>query len=467
MLLSPSVPNGWRRHRALGAVSWSLLLTVSACKGSPESAAAIFDAGSPPDAVIDRIANDTERDSSREEASRSDAFLDGADARDPLTDESVWSRVDIGDSCELYEADLARAAFARRNWRACGPGCLVADAPVWGSFATLGDASASFRKGETFVRTSVKSPRGVLTHVSRVSDGATVAAVEQRGVANCIGLGGADAPLLLPYLIIGGRYVVGRVNAAVEPSRVGWPGSSVVQAGLRTCLPFGWEGGWGICFNDGTIRIVGSNAATTMTQIDAASVPAFSAAARNEMAVWSGWDGATQHYVVRAYTAATGTRALAAVDTGDVSAVALSDDRLVWTGIHGPLIGQGSYESAEIYSSPPAPTSDRIVATRGPSLPVSGGLMTLVTGGDFAATRGCVRADDGGSLCSVLVVQLSTGRLWKVSSRPGNVFNSVLAASSDEILLGEVDEATGDRYGLLLRLVRLSTSALDQIERGW
>jgi len=40
----------------------------------------MFEAGSPRDAVVDRAANDMERDSSPEEASRSDAFLDGADA---------------------------------------------------------------------------------------------------------------------------------------------------------------------------------------------------------------------------------------------------------------------------------------------------------------------------------------------------------------------------------------------------
>src|SRR2546421_1464818 len=102
MLLSPLFSNGWRRHPSVGALFGLLVLFASACKGSPESPAAIFEAGSPGDAVTDRVANDTERDSSREEASRSDALLDSADARDPLTDDSVWSRVGVGDSCELY-----------------------------------------------------------------------------------------------------------------------------------------------------------------------------------------------------------------------------------------------------------------------------------------------------------------------------------------------------------------------------
>ena len=144
-----------------------------------------------------------------------------------------------------------------------------------------------------------------------------------------------------------GSYVVGRVDFACIPSRVRWPTNVVAQSGVRTCL-FGWDGGWGMCFYDGVHPRRDIERRQRHDSIDTASVPAFASAARNDVAVWGGWDGTNRQYAVKVYSAGAGTQSLTAVDRGDVTAVALSDERMVWTGVHGPLIGQATYESAEI-----------------------------------------------------------------------------------------------------------------------
>src|SRR6266498_3830034 len=350
-----------------------MLLGLAACKGSTESGVVPLEAGQAPMGDASHVGEDSGFDARGDDASPE------AGPRDPLTDESVWSRVDVGGPCELYEADLGRAAFPKRSWRACGTGCLVADAPVWGTIATLADGSASFQGGDTYVRMVVKSPRGALTHVSRLSDGATVAAVEQRqrDTAACAGVGGAaDAPLMIPYAPGTSGYVMGRTDVSSVPARVRWPGRLVTQSGIPTCL-FGWDAGWGMCFYDGAVRVVASNDSAAMMPIDVASVPAFHGSARNELAVWTGWDAATRQYVAKAYRTASGTWTVAAVDQGDVNVVALSDQHLVWVGVHGPKIGQGTYESAEFYWAPVVATQEPLKVTRGPSLPVTGGLSKL------------------------------------------------------------------------------------------
>lgn len=141
--------------------------------------------------------------------------------------------------------------------------------------------------------------------------------------------------------------------------------------------------------------------------------------------------------------------------------IALSDDRLVWLGEHGPNVADGAYDAVEIYSSPVPDKPSDVVITKGPPLPVTAGLLDIKTGGDYAATGGCYKLD-GSFECRVFVVQLSTGKLWRMRPRmPGYYSNPVLGVSNDEIVLGETDNTNAGVGNRIRRLVRYKTATLD------
>jgi hypothetical protein len=64
------------------------------------------------------------------------------------------------------------------------------------------------------------------------------------------------------------------------------------------------------------------------------------------------------------------------------------------------------------------------------------------------------------------VVRLSSGKLWRIPRRPGAVFLDVMAVSSSEVLVDEIDYPGGYTQALQ-RLVRLDLTRLDALEHAW
>jgi hypothetical protein len=66
----------------------------------------------------------------------------------------------------------------------------------------------------------------------------------------------------------------------------------------------------------------------------------------------------------------------------------------------------------------------------------------------------------------LLVVQLSTAKLWTIHARPGgNMWVFPLAVSPTEIVMAEADKSPAITY--LPRLVRLDVTKLDAIAAAW
>jgi len=66
----------------------------------------------------------------------------------------------------------------------------------------------------------------------------------------------------------------------------------------------------------------------------------------------------------------------------------------------------------------------------------------------------------------LVVVRLSTGKLWRIPRRPGAVFLDVMAMSPGEVLVDEIDYPNGYLQEIQ-RLVRLDLMRLDALEHAW
>jgi hypothetical protein len=178
--------------------------------------------------------------------------------------------------------------------------------------------------------------------------------------------------------------------------------------------------------------------------------------------VWSSALSGVDAEVIKGYTPAAGAMQLVAQDTDD-HIVALSDTAVVWIGTTGPKRHEGTYETAQIFWAPWPDPLGPLSTRAGPTLPATNELTALKTWGDFAATIGCRGTLD---TCELLVVRLSTGKVWRIPRRPGAVFLDVMAVSASEVLVDEIDYPSGYTQGIQ-RLVRLDVTRLDALEHAW
>jgi hypothetical protein len=384
---------------------------------------------------------------------------------------AAWSPIPGGEACGLYAADLARLRLPREVWASCGPGCLSATA-----LNSPGDrgihrasAAATYADGEIYLRLESGAPAYTLIQLTRLSTGQTLAAELQTSHFESCVLSGAAAHGAFVQPIHGGP---GLFAGLYDPraGKLTWP-----TAWLAGPLPimtsvFALDGGWGAAFYDGTIRTVTAQAGPALTTIETTPVPSFSAVGAGDRVFWSSLDPARGLEVIKGQVPGRGVQVFVAQD-GNAHQLAASATTLVWVGAHGPEARQGTYQAAELYWSPLPTVPGEVAITRGPALPVPGGLSALQTAGDHAALVTCQPPRDRAAeelRCQLLVVQLSTRRLWSVRSRPGSVFLDVLAVSPTEVVATEID-APG-RPALLQqvqRLVRLDLAHLDQLAAAW
>lgn len=397
------------------------------------------------------------------DSTASPAVLDSSSS---LTDSAIWQPVPNGDSCGLYEADTAKAHFAKRVWAGCGNGCSVAPAsPLADAGSSLRSASAAFIDGDFFVRVTVGSQTMRLAHLARISDGVTIGAVEQRtNLSNCLITGGAaSSPRSFPFSMGAGALLVGTVGE-MPGAAISWPSGWTPRPASPTSF-FSWTDGWGMTFADGTVRVSPRSSANQLTTLETNAVPSYHSFGRGSWVVWTALSAATGHSVVRAYSSTTGVRTLVA-QGADATVVALSDERIAWITVSGPNAAEGTYESARLNWGALPAQGGALTPKGGAALPATSNLLELQTGGDYAATIGCTNAD-GARSCTLLVARTSTGELLRIAPRPGNAWSDVLAIGPDEILLGEIDQPSSDPTigQKIQRLVRLQTAQLGAL--GW
>jgi hypothetical protein len=379
-----------------------------------------------------------------------------------LDDASVWTAVPGGDDCGLFAADVTRPGGpAARGWSACGTGCRESPA------ATLPTDTGVYRYAlaagavgnSVFLRTTSGNPAYRLMLVTDLGAGTNVAAVKQtKNFSSCAPIASGHALRALPFLLPGNVALVG--VAVLAARAVTW---SKPQTGLPVITNvFANDAGWAMQFDDGSIRTLMPATAASLTTIDRGVAPTGQGQAVLDRMVWSSAEANRDPEVVKTFTPADGVKTIAAQDTDD-HAVALSDTKVVWIGTTGPERHQGTYQSAQLSWAawPDAGSSVQIHA--GPSLAATNALSSLATWGDFAATIGCGQSIE---TCQLLVVQLSTNRIWQIHRRPTGVFLDVLAVSSTEIVLTERGYPTGYN-DQVEHLVRLDLSQLDALEHAW
>jgi hypothetical protein len=363
----------------------------------------------------------------------------------------------------------AKAHFPIRVWTGCGhSGCQVAPARMLESDTGVerASASAAYQNGDIYLRLVSGSPQYGLTIVTRISDGQTIAAVQQRSrLSTCGVAGGASgSPFLFPF--VGSDSDLGLLVGHFDP--VGgafvWPPKWLPVHDIHTTT-FGNDEFWGMGFVDGSVRVASSFLATSLIDVDHGVASATSSFGIDHVAFWSLPEGSPGYSDIRMYVPPSGTGLLARLPNTHLLTVAASERAIVWIGTQGPRVFDGSFDSAKLYWSPRVARAEDAVVTEGPSLPGANDLLTLETAGDFAVTRSCVTPD--ALTCRVLVVQLSAKRVWQIPNRPGSLFIEVLALSEKEILLTEIDWPSGARYlQEIQRLVRINLANLDSYDGG-
>jgi hypothetical protein len=326
-------------------------------------------------------------------------------------------------------------------------------------------ASAAFQNGDIYLRLVSGSPQYRLVIVTRISDGQAIAAVQQRSRLDTCGVAGGatGSPFLFPF--VGSDSDLGLLVGRFDPvgSAFVWPPKWLPVHDIQTTT-FGNAEFWGMGFVDGSVRVASSFLATSLMKVDQGVASATSSFGIDHVAFWSLPEGSPGYSDIKMYDPQSGTGLLAKLAATHLLTVAASDRATVWIGTQGPHVFDGAFDSAKLYWSPRVARPEDAVVTEGPSLPGASDLLTLQTTGDFAATRSCAQDELS---CRILVVQLSTKRVWKIPNRPGSLFREVLALSEKEILLTEIDWPSGARYlQEIQRLVRISLANLDSYDGG-
>lgn len=398
-----------------------------------------------------------------------DAYGSDYDDGTFLTDKSIWSAVPGDNGCGLFQAKVVPNPFPKTVWEPCGPGCLVAPA-TWSSplkdDVIVSAATAGERGGELFLRVQHDVPTKWMLRtstISRLDSGEVLAAAQIRN-SSCGNMGWANDASLV-FIFAGGTKqelaLRGGVLAGTDPGTAVTWGKWLPGVGIPGST-FAWDEGWGVGAGS-SIRVSTSAGDAKLAVIDPATNE-FEITGRGKLVVWQ------TGKAVKSYTSAGGLKYLWTAPQGYVASVSLSDTKLVWVVVDGPdYPSKYRFETARLYWSPLATDPSGIAATEGPLLsPATGALYELRTGGDYAASQGCYETAPNQGVCPIFVVQLSTGKVWKIPPRPGSVYMEVMAVSQSTILVSESDwPGTPGEGQHIRRFVRFATADLDALQSAW
>ncbi len=227
---------------ALSVAIAAALAGCSGCSSKSDPVAGVRDAG--PDAIADASAEDAASEVTPGDAADAaeDVYGSDWDAGNMLSDPSIWTPVPDNGGCGLYVAKVVPDPFQKRVWKSCGTGCEVSDVPLTGfgdNYAWYwGGVTASQRGTAIVMRATYHLQKGKSNTVaSRIDDGTSIAAVEERNI-KCSVVGTAnDMALVFPMLGLGHRMRGGTMRG-IPAWRInclggtGWPGTG--SAGERS-----------------------------------------------------------------------------------------------------------------------------------------------------------------------------------------------------------------------------------------
>ena len=433
----------WALALAVGAAA--AVLVPSACGSSSEGSGASDPqdgAATPADArVPPTTPNDAGPDAS--------AALPSLDAL--MADDSIWTKLADPGSCSLREAKVVPDPFPQRVWSSCGPGCRVTSSTP--AFKEPTDsvlsASAGYVDGEVFLLMPLDGANGRIVRIERLSDGATIAAVLDRGVhrdTSCYQAWGGSAPFLFT---IGGGHQIRFGRAPHQPGGpIVWHDKWLkidVDLPLYATERFDFDLGYGIGTDGTPILFSGPSAAVGFDLAGSGHV----AHGLGNQLVWGGTTAS-----IRSYAQDGGSVDLVPL-TGvrRIRKLRLTTERMVW--ISATPVG-GAFKDAQWQWSPRTTDPSSIVIHDGPAIPniIADGGTDMMTAGDWAATVG-----SDGMLDRIYVWRISTGETWVLPNRAGFQFRRILAVSPTELILGE-QSAAHDNSDLLDTLMRVDLTML-------
>jgi hypothetical protein len=372
-----------------------------------------------------------------------------------------WTEVPGGEGpCKLFVASVVPDPFPRFVWQSCGPGCRVADVQ-WepDEWVIRASASGVELQGEIYVRLEHLHGDWATTVISRLSDGASIAAI--RAGRDCVSLSGNDAALTCAF-----RHdfdVRAGVLEGLQPgAKVGW--SPWLTESLMGAT-FQIDSSFGYALLNGAVFLLSPPDYAQRQSVDFGASP-YDIVGRGEMIV-SLASKDRREDSIKAFTRASGAWWAYTAPQGTVHRVSISETRVAWILVDGLDRNTTLYDAATFWwAERPAPGASLEPRQAG-ALDARIGNMYLHTGGDFAAALACLSAGDawGGTGCALHVTNLPSGKVWRIPYRTGGYFHAFMAVSPAEILLGEIDfppKVTQNQR--IVRLVRLDTSQLDALE---
>lgn len=429
-----------RRYWSRFAVSLSICAST-ACSGCGKSAeSAAHDDAATPDVIID-VGDDS---GFTPDGVASDAVEDGGAITDP---DEGWIEQPTKGGCGLLIAnEAALAKLPKRAELPCGAGCIMSDYALPGEIVDLVEASAAATgSGDMLLHAHMGNGMRLQKVISRVPSGEHIAAYRiTKNLSSCATGRAASAPLLLD--LVGPLVQPGVFD---ETGKLTW----FQENGLKTPIvdvALLSDKGPMFVFQNGSVGLLADPKATAFTFIDGGG-EAFQGASYGTVTAWALTNG--RRGTRGSFSGASGV-ALTSQD-GVVASVGVSASKMVWVLVHGPDVDTGIVATAELYASPTPSKASDVVPTKIADLPGHAAFNHIQTNGDYAAT---VSSNPDGSNSQLLVVQLSTGKVWTLPTRTSTTtWFFTLAMSPTELLVGETDVGVSE----MRRVLRIDLSSLD------
>ena len=445
---------------SLGWLPLTSVLVAAACSCSdqPTAHAPPSDAGVEADTSGNGTAGTAGRDTGPPDAPADtgsdappDATLPTPDGGDHawLFDTQSWNKVSHISDCDVWEADLSKLQPPDLDWQPCGPGCLEADVvPGVAEQYTWSNGSAMRNiDGEAYLATSTRLNAGAWVNqvaLRRVSDWKAVSMLAEH--SNCLTkIAGPASPFLLWVQANTGTP---DMNVGVLPSTGGplsWP-QPVISTSYAA---FDFIGGWGGVFGFADVAVALTPGSTELTSIYTGGY-VDRPAAHGDLVVLPVALG--QGGSIVGWSKSQGTQTLATGTWEPVSAAA-GPGAILWLGVYGPRVAEGSFERTELWWSPFAREPTGFNATLGPELPIAHLPNGTAVAGDYGAVAS--RTDANGNH-HVYIIHLPSSQVQRIPW-PQGTFPQVLGMTLDQLI---VAQRTGSDPGYYEKLRRFDLSRL-------
>jgi hypothetical protein len=352
--------------------------------------------------------------------------------------------------------------WPKPSWQPCGVGCQVweaVEADATPGAGGIDSSSAIAWAGDLYYHTNSSSQAYTYDVLRRLSDDVTFAVT--RVPEACIGSSStAAAPFVYEfwddkavmrwmgyYAPSTGRFVLPSAAIAVKGTQDSW---------------FSWDQGIGFLTQGGAVATLTPGQRTLQLLFNSGAFATIGRA-RDGLIAWTDWS--TTPVTIRSWTPDGGVAALTQGPAA-IPAIALGDTAIAFLSVTGSQVPAGGYATAQVYWTPYTTDPSKVQVVAGPDVSgqVAGTIETMSTAGDYIALPRVAGITLSQDIFGVLVVQMSTAKLWVLRSRP-NMVMWVAGMSGGTLLAMESDFSFVKVHGMeyFQRWLRLDLTKLDQL----